>query len=57
MYANGRSAGIGPFLTGIDRQYLLIGKLAGSITSKAVAAAQCTAKEPGEETLQLRNIA
>jgi len=33
-------------------EYLLIGKLAGSMASKAVAAAQCVTKEAVEETLQ-----
>jgi hypothetical protein len=38
-------------------EYLRIRRLAGSLTSKAVAAAQCATKEAGEEMWQLRNAA
>jgi hypothetical protein len=39
------------------RECLRIGRLAGSMTSKAVAAAQCATKEAGDELLQLRKAA
>jgi len=39
------------------REYLLIGKLAGSMTSKAVAAAQSATTEATEDMLHLRKAA
>jgi hypothetical protein len=38
-------------------EYLRIGRLAGSLTSKAAAAAQCATKEAGQEMWQLHNAA